>query len=75
MDDVPAAYRRRELPLAVRCRLAFLEGVADGAELTAEQLRRAMTRYPADPASGLAALLAAYADVRRLHEGPREPGS
>lgn len=46
-DDVPAAYRRRELTLEQRCRLAFLEGVAEHRELTPEQLRRALARWPA----------------------------
>lgn len=73
MEDVPAAARRRDLPLAVRCRLAFLEGVAE-AGVDAEQLRRALARYPGDRAATLTSMdreQAWDAILTRLPEGWR----
>jgi hypothetical protein len=57
MSDDPAALRNKAIPIATRCRLAYVTGVEERSleatgrsQLTEEELRLALQQYPGDPA-------------------------
>jgi hypothetical protein len=71
MSD-PSSHRLRDLPLAARCRLAFMEGVieawceANGSAPSPDLLVRMLARCPGGPAE-VAAQAAASRDRHDKH--------